>query len=151
MEQCLQHHMKDETLSDENSWKCPKCKQRRVSSKTIFLSKIPEVLVIHLKRFDIFGNKRENMVAYPLYDLDLQPFTHLQDNENPMYELYAVNNHIGTQDFGHYYSYCRFGQQWYCFNDEQVFKIRSDVVVNNNAYLLFYRKRKACDASLELD
>lgn len=34
-------------------WNCPKCKQKRVAIKKLDISKLPPVLVIHLKRYKL--------------------------------------------------------------------------------------------------
>lgn len=48
---------------------CPKCKTLRKASKQLTLSKLPDVLMIHLKRFSFdgpFNDKLETMVDFPI-------------------------------------------------------------------------------------
>ena len=65
------------------------------------------------------------------------------------YDLYAVANHYGDLDGGHYTAYCYnpvFGK-WYNFNDHSCEEIPeekrlcSSKIVTENAYMLFYRIR----------
>jgi ubiquitin C-terminal hydrolase len=66
--QCLDHFVKEETLDKEDAWFCPKCKKKRKAIKQLTLSKLPDVLLIHLKRFSLdglFKNKLDSMVKYP--------------------------------------------------------------------------------------
>jgi ubiquitin C-terminal hydrolase len=95
-------------------------------------------------------------VEYPLYDLDLRHHISekvVSESENKdedfLYNLYGVIIHKGGLNHGHYISYCKnyFNQNWYLYDDELV-KEEPNVegnVLNQNAYILFYRK-KALDA-----
>ena len=57
-----------------------------------------------------------------------------------VYDCYAICNHIGKANYGHYYSYCKIKDNWYNFNDNNVSKI-DDTIINSNAYCLFYIKK----------
>ena len=65
------------------------------------------------------------------------------DNE-PFYYLYAVINHIGNMESGHYFSYIRMlkTKEWYEFNDSVVKKIENKIESFPNAYALFYIKKQ---------
>lgn len=64
-------------------------------------------------------------------------------NEDNLYDLYAVCNHMGTMSGGHYTAYCRnpTDGQWYLYDDTRVDKLPTDKVTSNAAYLLFYARR----------
>ena len=59
-----------------------------------------------------------------------------------LYNLYAVINHMGDFDFGHYYSYIKFSDKncWYEFNDTNISKIGVNLLEIKNAYILIYIK-----------
>ena len=59
------------------------------------------------------------------------------------YDLYAVCNHIGNMNSGHYTAYCRNHRdgRWYSYDDTQVHPISESEVVTKNAYMLFYCRR----------
>lgn len=66
--QCLDYFVKEETLDKEDAWKCPQCKKKRKASKQLTLTKLPDVLLIHLKRFSmdgLFKNKLDATVKCP--------------------------------------------------------------------------------------
>src|SRR5258708_16800433 len=53
---------------------CPRCKTLRKANKTLSISRLPPVLLIHLKRFSFkgpFTDKIEKLVDFPLKGLDL--------------------------------------------------------------------------------
>ncbi len=60
-----------------------------------------------------------------------------QDN---VYDLYAVCNHLGTMTRGHYTAYCRnpADAHWYMFDDSKVQPLEEEDLVTPGAYLLFY-------------
>lgn len=67
-------------------------------------------------------------------------FEKLPRERNCKYRLYAIINHYGRQNFGHYYCYCLIKGEWYEFNDEYVCKIDESQIVSKEAYLLLYEK-----------
>jgi ubiquitin carboxyl-terminal hydrolase 31 len=74
LEHCLDHYTKAETLSDENSWRCPQCAKYLPVIKTLGLWSLPDILVIHFKRFrqqQAKASKLTTMVNFPLTDFDL--------------------------------------------------------------------------------
>lgn len=94
-------------------WYCPYCKAQREAIKKLDISKLPPVLVIHLKRFyadqymsSIF-RKKSILVDFPLSNMDMLPYVARTEKNNGsnsqhVYNLYAVSNHYGTMESGHY-------------------------------------------------
>lgn len=60
-----------------------------------------------------------------------------------IYDLYAVCNHTGNMNSGHYTAFCRNHRdgQWYSYDDTQVNAINESEVVTKGAYMLFYSRR----------
>ncbi|KIV81022.1 hypothetical protein PV11_08476 [Exophiala sideris] len=148
LEDCLNEYGKSETLSEQNAWYCPRCKEHRRAEKTFELWKAPDILVMHLKRFSSnrnFRDKLEVKVEYPVEGLDLSSMVRdQQDGKSLMYDLIAVDNHYGGLGGGHYTAYAKnfFNNGWYEYNDSHVSsKTDSRSVVTSAAYLLFYRRR----------
>ena len=48
--------------------------------------------------------------------------------------------HIGTLDRGHYIAFTKRYNKWYLFDDEEVEIVKESDVLNQEAYLLFYKK-----------
>ncbi|KVH94160.1 Peptidase C19, ubiquitin carboxyl-terminal hydrolase 2 [Cynara cardunculus var. scolymus] len=133
---------------------CPQCKERRQASKKLDLWRLPEVLVIHLKRFSYsrtVKNKLETFVNFPLRDFDLTKYVANKNNSHPqVYELYASANHYGSMGSGHYTAHVKLinENKWYNFDDSHVSTVSEDDVKSNAAYVLFYRRVKPDDALL---
>lgn len=85
---------------------CPQCKEQRQASKKLDLWRLPEVLVIHLKRFSYsrsMKHKLETFVNFPIHDFDVTKYVANKHNSRrQLYELYALTNHYGGMGSGHY-------------------------------------------------
>ncbi|KAJ6641681.1 Ubiquitin carboxyl-terminal hydrolase 31 [Pseudolycoriella hygida] len=79
LEQCLEHYTKAETLSAEDAWRCPHCQKYLPVVKTLGLWSLPDILVIHFKRFRqqyIKGPQAAKLtttVKFPLNGFDMTP------------------------------------------------------------------------------
>uniref|UniRef100_A0A7N6A6K9 ubiquitinyl hydrolase 1 n=1 Tax=Anabas testudineus TaxID=64144 RepID=A0A7N6A6K9_ANATE len=159
LEQCLNLFTKPEVLAPEEAWYCPKCQQHREASKQLLLWRLPNVLIIQLKRFSfrsfIWRDKINDMVDFPVRNLDLSKFCIGQKDEMqqpPIYDLYAVINHYGGMIGGHYTAYARLPSDknsqrsdvgWRLFDDSTVTMVEESQVVTRYAYVLFYRRRNS--------
>ena len=56
------------------------------------------------------------------------------------FNLYAVSNHFGSLEGGHYTAYCSSDvlKKWYKFDDQDVSVMDGSDVVTPAAYILFY-------------
>lgn len=144
---CLKLFSKKEVLGIADSWYCPKCKEHRQASKRIQLWNTPDILLIHLKRFESsrsFADKITEIVKFPITNLDMSH--HVVDRDDPrgyIYDLIAVDNHFGGIGGGHYTAYVKncVDEQWYYFNDGHVTTTVPEESIAGAAYLLFYLRR----------
>jgi ubiquitin carboxyl-terminal hydrolase 8 len=105
--ECFNLYFHGERIS---GWNCPRCKVPREAIKKLDISKLPPVLVIHMKRFHADGysfRKKQALVDFPLTDLNMLQYVSPKErihlaNTNYRYNLYAVSNHYGTMESGHY-------------------------------------------------
>ncbi|XP_016149521.1 ubiquitin carboxyl-terminal hydrolase 11-like [Sinocyclocheilus grahami] len=150
LQECIELFTTVETLEEENPWYCPTCKKHQLATKKLDLWSLPEVLIIHLKRFSYTKYSREKLdtiVEFPLRDLDFSGFLlkkTVNSTEPPCrYDLISVSNHYGGLRDGHYTSYARNKDngQWYYFDDSKVTYAREEQIVTSAAYLLFYQRQ----------
>ena len=126
LDDCLDEFGKPETLSENDAWYCPRCKEHRLATKTFELWKAPDVLVIHLKRFSTQGRLRDKLdvhVDFPVEGLDLSSRVSIQDDgKSSVYDLFAVDNHYGGLGGGHYTAFAKnfLDDTWYEYNGKQV-------------------------------
>lgn len=79
LEDCLQAFVELELLDDDNKWHCPRCKKFTRSTKKMTITRLPQVLIIHFKRFQIspmgYFSKLDTFIKYPVNDtLDLTKY-----------------------------------------------------------------------------
>jgi ubiquitin carboxyl-terminal hydrolase 19 len=105
LEDCLRLFTEPEILSLEDSWHCPDCKKPREACKQLTIWRLPQILVIQLKRFAYKNSNREKIkkfIRFPLHDLDMSSFCSSDQPDRCLYDLYAVVNHFGGIYSGHY-------------------------------------------------
>lgn len=76
-------------------------------------------------------------------NLDLSNYVSSPQREKPMYDLFAVANHEGNLNSGHYYAYSwnNASRNWYYFNDQEIKLVKNlQKIVSPDAYILFYSK-----------
>ncbi|XP_053706934.1 ubiquitin carboxyl-terminal hydrolase 43-like [Synchiropus splendidus] len=164
LDECFQLYTKEEQLAPDDAWKCPHCKQLQQGTVKMSLWTLPDILILHLKRFRQVGERRNKLttfVRFPLVDLDMSPHMvnrnhqhHLQaawkqprrpdyTSPNFLYDLYAVCNHHGGMHGGHYTASCRnsVDGQWYSYDDSSAEPVPEADVCTRGAYILFYQRR----------
>mgnify|MGYP006220176539 CR=1 FL=1 len=122
-----------------DGWKGERSPTPRMIEKQTYIWMPPKVLVIHLKRFS--NSRVKNNCAVRIEPV-LQLTDYCMGTEGPViYHLYAIGNHEGTLDFGHYYADCKTKTgQWHRFNDAQVQPLNTDRLNPQTCYLLFYHR-----------
>lgn len=122
LDDCLDEFGKEEILSENDAWYCPRCKEFRRASKKFELWKAPDILVIHLKRFSASRGLRDKLdilVDFPAEGLDLKERVALkEEGKSTIYDLFAVDNHYGGLGGGHYTAIARnfMDGNWYDYN-----------------------------------
>ncbi|KAI4456321.1 ubiquitin carboxyl-terminal hydrolase [Holotrichia oblita] len=97
LEECLRHYTKAETLTMDDAWRCPQCQQYIPVIKTLDVWSLPDILVVHFKRFrqqTLRGRnstKLTTMVDFPVYGFDMTP--HLANKHNT-----NLNHNIDSQN-----------------------------------------------------
>ena len=119
--------------------------------KTQTLSKLPSVLILHIKRFNYIAEtcyKVSKQIDYPIHlTLPLSLLSHEFREKGPAaYKLIAVIYHHGEHATGGHYTcavFCENSQQWMLTDDKEIRPISQELVLkhetNRTAYLLFYK------------
>ncbi len=150
----------------EEPWPCPLCKTKVDATKEICLQHTPDILLIQLKRYkqDSEGvfTRNDVLVEFPVQGPDLSIFCGLPTNQssdavscqdnNQIYDLSAVINHIGpSSKEGHYTTCAKHAgtdagtDDWYEYNDDTCGRITTEDIMGDggrqNAYILVYQRR----------
>ncbi|XP_042902734.1 ubiquitin carboxyl-terminal hydrolase 22 [Parasteatoda tepidariorum] len=152
LKDCLERYTQPEMLHSS----CDSCQQYGLSKKQLTVQKLPVVISFHLKRLE-FGKKITTYVKFPEY-LNMTPFvssirgTSSRTNEESSFSnspynssdnnfcLFAVVNHTGNKEGGHYISFIKMKQKWYKCDDDMITNATVNDVLVSEGYLLFYHK-----------
>nr|XP_046254978.1 ubiquitin carboxyl-terminal hydrolase 4-like [Scatophagus argus] len=163
IQDCLSLFFEQSILTGAEQMLCSVCGLRRETTVFTCLEKPPEILMLHLKRWasatmsnsllavnhliSRFGCKGKNQVKLRTNvtfsaKLDLSPFlsSSVQNNSYFSYRLYAVVNHTGNLNVGHYTALCHSAltHTWHWFDDSAVREVQDGLVQSPNAYMLLY-------------
>ena len=148
LEDCFVETGKREVLSEDNAWYCNRCKERRRAAKTLEIWTIPDILVVHLKRFGgnrSFRDKIDVFVDYPIDGLDMTQKVGLkEDGKEYVYDLFAVDNHFGGLGGGHYTAMAKnfYDGQWYDYNGKHCYRQRRNVLADTAPRLINLQTRR---------
>jgi ubiquitin C-terminal hydrolase len=149
----LDLYVEGEVLDGDNKFSCSACHgAKRTTLKRACVSQLPNVLFLHLKRFDFDLDymrkvKLNDYCEFP-FELDMLPYTKegLEgaveglERRRYMYNLVGVVVHAGTADSGHYYSYVKersaggsskaegTAARWLWFNDSSVVEYHPEMM-----------------------
>ncbi|KAG1771533.1 hypothetical protein EDD22DRAFT_574345 [Suillus occidentalis] len=166
LQSCLDAFVKEEVLSGTEAWHCPHCKTLRNATKQLSLSRLPPILLIHLKRFShkgVFTDKIETVVDFPLKGLDLTSYmppalppgmhngsVNGVGGDDPRvqtppykYDLYGVTNHFGNLSNGHYTAFIASRGGWVYCDDSRVTPTDAKDIVGRPAYVLYYKRTES--------
>ena len=134
MNDCLNSYCAQETLRGEDRARCERCKELRDFTKQINITRAPQILVVHFKRFkfrnafDRSAQKIHTPIDFPLENFDLEPYMLKQPSPDEAerimqdygpdalksdasmtppytYDAYGVIRHLGhSLEQGHYKS-----------------------------------------------
>uniref|UniRef100_A0A6C0IXB0 USP domain-containing protein n=1 Tax=viral metagenome TaxID=1070528 RepID=A0A6C0IXB0_9ZZZZ len=111
--------------------------------KKLNIWRFPEHLIIFFKRFNNNGQKINKIIDFPIENLNLNKYCVGYDQNDSIYDLYAISNHEGNILGGHYWAYTKNADKnWYKFNDKYVTLANISDLINENVYCLFYKKKK---------
>ncbi|KAK7176942.1 hypothetical protein R3I93_001013 [Phoxinus phoxinus] len=135
---------------EEDDWMyCEECDHKTETETWSEIDEYPTVLTLHLKRFDfdyIQMRYKKNECR-----LDV-PLSLRKEGNWPIYDLYAVINHMGGYSSGHYNAIIRSFENgmWYCFDDYNVTRTSEASLENSSLpYMLMYRKSALSPGSIK--
>ncbi|KAJ3713581.1 hypothetical protein FB446DRAFT_638141 [Lentinula raphanica] len=153
---CLRKYTQPEKLGPKD-YTCSKCGKASSALKKLSFRRLPPVLSFQFKRYEHKGAdksasaKKLDSPVRLTANLDMMPFTtiNMKDNDRensgpPImyhYELFAVINHDGQLDNGHYTNYARSDSAWYRFDDDKVTHSSLGACLKSTPYMCFYVKK----------
>ncbi|KAG0151750.1 hypothetical protein CROQUDRAFT_56628 [Cronartium quercuum f. sp. fusiforme G11] len=173
IEDCFKDFSKPEQLGEDDKWFCPRCKIHVQAIKTMQIWKVPDILVVHFKRFSnartTYGRstKVDEYVEFPINGLDLsnevegykvlrklnqsnnlnqvKEEEEEEESESLIYDLFAVDNHFGGLGGGHYTAFAKNVEdgKWHNFDDSQVSEVANPEKIKSSAAYLLFYRRRS--------
>ena len=145
MDDCFQLFNLEENLETGNEWFCKNCKNHVNALKKLEFFFLPKIMCICLSRFKKNKNyytKNEKYIEFPINNLDMNKYIVYKDGKNYIYDIFAVSEHYGGREGGHYTAICQnYDGNWYSYDDSNCSLSSEERVCSQNAYILFYRRR----------
>lgn len=106
LDDCFELFTEREHLTDENSWMCPKCQKQTSAFKSLSISQVPPILIIHLKRF-FYKSKTSNFklttpVWFPVNGLNISKYIDKSTRMKQMSETNGFKNVGSNSDLDYY-------------------------------------------------
>ncbi|CAL5021312.1 unnamed protein product [Urochloa decumbens] len=151
---CLKNFFSTETLNADDKFFCDKCCSLQEAEKRMKIKKVPQILVIHLKRFKFIEqlNRHKKLSYRVVYPLELKLSSN-SDDADCEYSLFAVVVHLGSgPNQGHYVAKIKSHDHWLSFDDDNVEMIPESTLQTfygssreysgntDHGYILFYER-----------
>ncbi|CAG0918653.1 unnamed protein product [Notodromas monacha] len=101
LEQCFSEYTSEEVLGQDNAWLCPSCNRKEKGVKKLALWSLPDILVVHLKRFKqsssngVVTSKLSTLVEFPRNDFNISD--HLVKRSDRSSAATSSSESSGTQ------------------------------------------------------
>lgn len=145
MTDCMNKNFASEEIPD---YACETCKSKQPATKQERISKLPNILILTIKRFTNDGRKIRGKIGWDLNSMSFTTWTAFSQcpfpefKHYPSYETFAVIEHQGSAQGGHYHMYGRTMEGWNNYDDCSVQKnIQEDQVISADSYILFLRSK----------
>jgi ubiquitin carboxyl-terminal hydrolase 4/11/15 len=137
---CILGELNEEVIEEYSCDNCSPVRTRAVRKTKVW--KLPETLIIVLKRFTYDGNKIHTPIEE--FNTDTLNLTKLfyensPNNNNSNYSLRSIIDHHGSSMGGHYTAQAkhRDTNTWYLYDDQDVRSIEKPYL-GNSSYIFFF-------------
>lgn len=141
LQDCFREQFAKEVLED---YACDACKARGRSDIYHAISRMPDQLIVSLKRFTNRGSKVHARIAYNPDSVDLAEllaWPHIQGLRTAHYRVNATIEHLGSSRAGHYYMRARQPDgSWLIYDDARTTESPNGGAANPDTYILFLSK-----------
>jgi ubiquitin C-terminal hydrolase len=149
---CMNATFIPETMED---YQCDKCNKRTLATLETAITRTPPITIIAFKRFNNLGRKIRGLINWNIDELDLRPWMAFDSSpftrhqKLPIYETYAVIEHNGSMQGGHYHMYSRESKNnWVEYDDTGISDVSPERVVSADSYIVFLISKEVRDAEI---
>lgn len=109
IEACLNNFTECEVMDENNKVRCHQCDTNTKATKQYLISEPPDVLILHLKRFEFGDHDRIRKISHHVkFSPHLDLSSYRTTERETMYSLYAVIHHKQrVKNNGHYIAFVK--------------------------------------------
>ena len=154
---CLGKYFTTENMIDDDQWSSPKAGHKVDAQRATRIWRLPETLILSLKRFTMMGEKIDTSISFPLKDLDMKKYVvgPRLDKKFNTYDLTGIILHYGILGGGHYIAIVRNpgGKTWQVCDDSRTKTIPESKVdtCSSSVYALVYQRKDIVKKDDELE
>jgi ubiquitin C-terminal hydrolase len=107
------------------------------------ISRLPPTIILSFKRFTNENMKVRGKIEWDLEATDFTPWMAFPRDpfkggrDHPVYESYAVIEHLGSARGGHYRMYGKQNADWVEYDDDSARTVPTESVVTGDSYIVF--------------
>jgi len=141
---CLNLAFADEILDD---YRCDACKTQGKALMRNRISRLPDIIILTLKRFTNKMQKVAGKVAWDAEQFDFRPWMAFRGDPfnkvyiPPVYETTAIIEQQGSFRGGHYRMYAKQEQTWFEYDDNSIRNVPGETVANCDTYIAFLSRK----------
>jgi ubiquitin C-terminal hydrolase len=134
----------DESLDD---YQCDACKTQGKAAIRNRISRLPDTIILTLKRFTNTMQKVAGKVVWDIDGFDFRPWMAFKGDPfnkmytPPVYETTALIEQQGSFRGGHYRMYAKQEQQWYEYDDNAIQNVPGETATNCDTYIAFLSRK----------
>jgi len=146
---CLNLGFADENLDD---YRCDACKTQGKAIIRNRISRLPDIIILTLKRFTNKMQKVAGKVAWDVDQFDFRPWMAFKGDPfnkiyvPPIYETTAIIEQQGSFRGGHYRMYAKQEQSWFEYDDNAIRNVPGETATSSDAYIAFLTRKNRIPA-----
>lgn len=133
--------------SFQNDWRCDKCGNLSNHNRvTCYITKVPKVIVLCIKRFGMDGKSKSKQNNEIPKIIDVKAYLKIPQPETK-YTLSSVVDHVGSLNYGHYYTSVITNSTKITIDDQNIETSRDTSMTDKNTYMIVYEQLKTSNSS----
>jgi len=147
---CLNLAFADESLDD---YQCDVCKTKGKATIRNRISRVPDIIILTLKRFTNTMQKVAGKVVWDINAFDFRPWMAFKGDPfnrmyiPPIYETTALIEQQGSFRGGHYRMYAKQERQWYEYDDNDIRNVPGETASNCDTYIAFLSRKNLIEST----
>ena len=86
--------------------------------------------------------KNVQLIDFKIDNMNMKDFVCGPEKNNNIYDCFAICQHFGDMEVGHYTAVCKnVDNKWYNYDDESCYLCDEQNIISSEAYIIFFRRK----------